>query len=536
MKRLISSAIFLLLVYGNAYSENELITGRDRFFSRPHLSRSIWIWGEGAELLNNSFARGDFFKFLKNPHGSGQAITNIYLDCKTFYLKDENWKKKMVTFIKQAHSNGVCVQFLAGNPAWGHQRYEVINIINAVSEYNSEQPLESRLDGIHLDIEPYTLPIWHTNDKFREKFFESVEKYGELMRNINPNIVFGLDVPTFWNEQETRRLLGAVDYLTLMNYTDNASLMADRAKRFVDIALKMDKKIESGIETQAPSKRWGVDYPITFYDEGWKLMEEILAKVVDKLGSSPAFIGFAVHYLESYRKMNKERKIVKDSTVYPSQETIKIYYAESPIKIDADVSDWKTGGKVFIGEKENLIYEAVKGNWNGASDLSCHARFAWNEDGLYALFEVLDDKIVQNYVKEQMINGDHIEFWLDTDYESDEALPYATDDDYQIGISPGNFSDVEKSIWVFVPSSFDQSKIKSVEYAVKRTESGYIVEMFYPNGFFDNFTPHAGKKIRLNIDPSDTDSDSNTQETLLSSSICRQYGNPRTFRMGEFVK
>jgi len=536
MKMFLTAVVFLMLIISNSYSQDEQMTGRERFFSRPHLSRSIWIWGEGIELINNGFARNSFFKFLKNPHGTGKSITNIYLDCKAYYLKDEVWKNKMVKFITQAHSNGICVQFLSGNPAWGYQGYEVTNIINAVSEYNSEQPLESRLDGVHLDIESYTLPVWHTNPKFREKFFESIEKYGELMRNMNPNIVFGLDVPTFWNEQEIEQLLSAVDYLTLMNYTDNASLMGDRAQKFVDVARRMDKKIESGIETQEPSKRWGVDYPITFEDEGWQLMEEILEKVNARLQTSPAFIGFSIHYLESYRKMNKGRKIIKDATVYPDQEIIKIPYVKSSVNIDGNVSDWDGIEKVYVGDKKNLIYEVTKGRWKGPSDLSCYARLAWNEDGLYALFEVTDDKIVQNYTKDQIINGDHIEFCLDTDYESDEYIPYSNDDDYQLGISPGNFSEVRPSIWAFVPSSFEQAKTGQVKYFVKKVSNGYVIEMFFPNGFFGDFKPQAGKKIRLNIDPSDTDTDSNSQEVMLSSSICRQYGNPRTFRLAEFVK
>lgn len=509
--------------------DSGVIYGKKRFFSRAKGTRSMWVWGT-HDILRSDREQKGLLNFAKNPHGA-PAITDIYFESGVHYMANEKLRPKLMEFIKTAHKQGACVQFLAGHPSWGHLHSDVYQIMEAISTYNQEVPPESRFDGVHLDIEPHTLPIWDTNPKLKQKFLESIALYGRKMREINPDIVFGIDIPVFWSDEEIQKLAEATDYLTLMNYTDNASAMYRRAKRYLEIADKLGKKVESGIETQESSRRWGVTPPVTFYDEGRDVMEQTLAKAEKLMSVYPSFIGFSVHHYASYKELQKERKIVKDTTVYPSQPIITIPRAKAPVQIDGSLTEWNGAGQIKIDDLQHVIYQISPNAWQGPDDFSTTAYVFWAQDGFYFAFSVVDDKIVQNFTGDQIVNGDHIELWLDLDYEGDEWKNWADEDDYQFGISPGNFAGVKPSICVWNPGEYDQSRLKAVKYAVKKTGKGYDIKMFIPYTCFDGFEPKPSQKIGINIDPSDTDGGNNQQEVLMSSSICRQYGNPRSFRL-----
>lgn len=230
------------------------------FFSRPAGTRSIWVW-ESINILQSKNEQQKFIDLLNTPPGNGAKITNVYFSSNVNFLRSETLKPKFMEFIASLHSHNITFQYLDGSPSWGHQNYDVFTLMDTVKAYNDSVPAEAKIDGIHLDVEPHTLPIWGTNPKFKLKFFESIEKYGKRMREINPSLVFGIDIPTFYTGEEIDRLAAATDYLTLMNYTDNAVLMAKRAQKFYDTANRLNKRVESGIETQPSTPKWGVTPP-----------------------------------------------------------------------------------------------------------------------------------------------------------------------------------------------------------------------------------------------------------------------------------
>lgn len=511
------------------------VYGKERFFARPAGTRSIWVWGNAYKMLLDDTIKKEFLEFCRNPHDISKPITNVYLDCSRFYLTND-LKPRLQSLITDAHKYGICIQFLAGDPAWAYQNRTVLTIIETVARYNESVPPEARFDGIHFDIEPHTMTMWGKEPRIRERFMESVQLYGKKMREHNPALVFGFDLPTFWNEPEIRIFAGSSDYLTLMNYTDNGVAMANRAEKFLKVAEELGTKVESGFETQAPSKQWGVTPPITFYDEGYERMEEILAKAAAKMGQSPAFIGYAIHYYESYRNMSKDRVVIADTNVYPEQPSILIPRRDEPISIDGNLEEYLGAGIVDIDTRQHLIYEITPGKWNGPQDLSCTSYLFWDNDGIYLAFDVTDDILFQKHTASKMVTGDHIELWFDMDYEGDEGQAYTNEDDFQIGVSPGNFDTVDPSLTIWLPGGEKEFHLSSITFAATETEKGYAIEMFIPFSFFNRSAPVLDENIRINIDPSDTDGPVDDQEILMSSSICRMYGNPRSFRRAVFGK
>ena len=129
-----------------------------------------------------------------------------------------------------------------------------------------------------------------------------------------------------------------------------------------------------------------------------------------------------------------------------------------------------------------------------------------------------------------MVTGDHIEILIDYDLQGDKEVNIMDNDDFQIGISPGNFAGVPPSLAYWFPDHIEEATLAKIQFAAQQTASGYTIEIALPWSLYPDFQPQAQQTLRINIDPSDTDDNPNVQETLLSTSPHRKLANPRTFR------
>ena len=134
-------------------------------------------------------------------------------------------------------------------------------------------------------------------------------------------------------------------------------------------------------------------------------------------------------------------------------------------------------------------------------------------------------------------------------------------DDFQIGLSPGNFKNLPPEIFIWVPS-VDPDTLREVVLAAKQKEKGYTLEVRLPVSFlFQNVSKRvgveplgspilkriskeqlalqkgvlnsaelkAGFRMGLMLDGSDCDAAHQPQKCLLSTSTERQWGDPTTF-------
>ena len=223
-------------------------------------------------------------------------------------------------------------------------------------------------------------------------------------------------------------------------------------------------------------------------------MEKILDKANEKFSESPSFIGFAIHYYESYSKMSKGETIIKDTQTYPDQPIINIPYRTNEIIIDGSLADWQSSSILNIKNKNHVVYQINQKRWQGASDLSAEIRFLWDNDGIYLAFDITDNDISQSYTGHQMVTGDHIEVWFDIDYKTDEGKAYLNEDDFQLGFSPGNFKKVAPSVCMYLPGDEETNDINLIDFKTAQKEDGYIIEAFIPNGFFGDFSTRKPTK------------------------------------------
>ena len=115
-------------------------------------------------------------------------------------------RRQIRRFVGTATSLGIAVQGLGGGPTWtGELRYLGQQLVSLVGGYNAKVGAAERLQGVHLDLEPYTLEGWLDDDVVEANFAEYlrtidgiVDTYRtELTRRHNRHLQLGFAVP-FW--------------------------------------------------------------------------------------------------------------------------------------------------------------------------------------------------------------------------------------------------------------------------------------------------------------------------------------------------
>lgn len=497
--------------------------------------RAMWVW-KSLEIIESPEKMERLFDFCAQPPAEAPLIKRLYFYATSGLLRSESGQKKLATFIQSAHARGIEVHLLGGSPEMSYQKIAGFNLIKNLNVYNTAVEPASRFDGLHLDIEPHTLGvIWEQDDRLRNRFIETIPMYYKKFNEIRNGMSLGLDIALGYTSdlKLLTTLIDNSDYVTIMDYRDRAESIIDGANPVMKIALERGKRVEIGIETQKPNQRYGVTPLITFWDEGAKKMEAELRKVEEYFRDDGSFSGIVVHDYNGYRLLPKEKNVVVDTRTYPVLPTIIAPYTRDPILINGDKSKWKNPPDVVMKGLRGIVFG--KSTWISEKDLGGNAWIAWDAKNFYIAVDVTDNQLVQPFEEKDMVNGDHVELWLDLDYEKNKDLGVASEGVYQLGLSPGNFADNPPGFHYWIPGGLSKSKRAEVEISAVKTKVGYFIEALIPWSILGDFEPSDEKPFRINIDLSDTDNMSNpSQESLMSTSPHRKFGNPKTFRYAEF--
>lgn len=197
----------------------------------------------------------------------------------------------------------------------------------------------------------------------------------------------------------------------------------------------------------------------------------------------------------------------------------------TPPTIDGDLADWGDAPCTLVDSADQISF-GDHDTWTGPDDLSGRVCYGWDATTLYVGFDIVDDVIVQKYTGTNIWRGDHVELWFDTQLQLDFDSDQAGGDDYQIGVSPGNFDDVPPDFFIWTPPTLIEN-YASVQYAVIQTERGYAAEMAIPASVLSGLRPAPDHAIGATFDPSDTDTPgSSEQELMLSTAPHTQWGVP----------
>lgn len=507
--------------------------------------RSIWVWR--IDPVTDLWVRKKLFDLCKLAN-----IKTCFVYFGDFNINNIIYLSKLKDFLGQAHNLNIKIHILESDPTWALQVYHncAINWIKPFLDYNKSQPPKYRFDGCAFDVEPYLNSQW-------QKYPKTIKmEYINLLRKMkifisgyeDANFKLGIPIPFFYEDEGDfeEKVLKYADYAVVMSYYDSAKKVIEVSRYHLTLAEKLRTPVYIGVETEDLMTNGKGRRQNTFFEEGWDYMESTLAKVNNEFEKNQWFAGFAIHHYTSYKSMPKEKNVPTKDRPLPNQTPVfEAPHTAGDIIIDGNIGDWDKTYPVSLDNLEQVV-DYGKTVWRGVNDYSLKAYAMWDESNVYFAFDVTDDKPVQDKVGQDIWEGDHIELWFDSDLIEDYNDAVNSDDDFQFGFSPGNFSLLPPETFIFAPEQDSSSDWQNnIEIASIRKDNGYTIEVkisiemfkeiLTKSLLFDNIGSNKaicfkeGMMFGFLIDGSDTDNLTMPQKLLISSSKERIWGDPTTF-------
>jgi hypothetical protein len=262
--------------------------------------KATYLWNTSSLLQN----KAGVFQFLQK-----NGINLVFLQVDTDVPANEYGN-----FIAEAGSLGIVVHALGGAPDWilNENQIKMYKLIDWVKTYNNSVPANEQFKGIHLDVEPFVMPIWSQDtDTMLGLWRDTVSGFVKEIKDDAPNLIAGADLPV-WLEKFnvpdghggrttlSSWMIRELDQITLMAYRDNSADILSSIENEMNEAEQNGKPIVVAVETKPSGEG-----PITFYNKGQAQMMQELGKVVNTLQSRTPFTGYAIHEYDSWITMKE---------------------------------------------------------------------------------------------------------------------------------------------------------------------------------------------------------------------------------------
>jgi len=198
-------------------------------------------------------------------------------------------------------------------------------------------------------------------------------------------------------------------------------------------------------------------------------------------------------------------------------------HASVALRLDGELNEWNE----VIGQDLSYIVSGAEA-YGGMADIAGTVYAQWDTSYLYLAARVFDDVYVQTRQDDRIDLGDALIVWLDTDLAGDFSLEVANEDDYQIGLSPGDFSSTTPHGVVWKPqqrADWDQAII----VGARRRSDGYTLEAMIPWPLLAQ-QPAPGRAFGFAVQLVDNDQPGTLgQDTVLSGAPNLRPGVPTSF-------
>ena len=204
--------------------------------------RAIWVWDMGPKIVMNESEhhRSEFYSFMAAPHGNSMVpIETIFLfaetnindqDCITDGINCKLLRAgRLREFIADAHSRGMEVHYLDGDPIWGLRApyNETPNrLLSTIFSYNAASMPEERFDAIQFDVEPWVLsgqnqPLsWQADEaqiwlEYRQNLVVWQGMVDQHNLDTGDQLRFGVDIPRWWDREPTLDMSNQIEIPSL---------------------------------------------------------------------------------------------------------------------------------------------------------------------------------------------------------------------------------------------------------------------------------------------------------------------------------
>ncbi|WP_054955544.1 hypothetical protein [Paenibacillus dakarensis] len=253
--------------------------------------KATWLW-------DTSIIRSEIDEILE--FGREEGVTTIFLQIQEA-VPAEDYR----LFIRSARLANIDVHALGGEPDWAYtdQNKEGLQLLDWLDEYNKTSAPEERFQGIQLDVEPYILKRWESEqEKVIEEWGSNMEVWVQEARRqgllVSAAVPFWLDsVPgPQGSDNFSRWMLEQTDAVAVMSYRDDGEKMYELSKEELAQADELGKFVWIGMELTDTVE----GEHLTFYDKSEKTMKSEANRAA-KLGSKhKSFAGLAVHHYQEW--------------------------------------------------------------------------------------------------------------------------------------------------------------------------------------------------------------------------------------------
>ena len=235
---------------------------------------ATWLWHVGTDVE-------DIVAFA-----SARRLREVYLNVPLRGVDED-----VAAMTHALRAKGIAVSCLGGDPAWTVDHDTALN-------WAFRATADAVFDGVHLDVEPWTLPGWPDD---AHALMASYSTLVEEMAEVAPLAVDLVPWLVDDHSEVVTRVARQCESMTVLAYRDDADSILAAAAGLVAVCDAAQTSFRIGVETQSPSR--DIPSDITFGDDGLAAMNSVLTTVAAKL-RRPLFDGFAIHHLRSWRAMS----------------------------------------------------------------------------------------------------------------------------------------------------------------------------------------------------------------------------------------
>ncbi len=494
------------------------------------------------------------------------AINTIYVlthNPDHYFIKESRNANLLIQFLNDCREKKISPNFFMVKSDWSSKdlHSEIHSQIRRILEFNGLNPDDQKISGLLIGLESAQSIRFTEDEIFQDNFLNLLKKIKDLIANFpGQKIELSFLIPREFNTRSRlmEDIIATVDYTILSDDNDNALSTVNASKKCIEIADQLTKKVWIANQTGNIANSINYFRNNTFYEEGWKLMEQQFKLVAANFSNQKGFGGFVIDSFFSYWNLHEEKKLPQNLLRWRSAENELVksvsYQSIQPINIDGDLKDWSHLQPAAISTSLNLISKT-----RANDTISCEYYSLWDDDNIYWAFRIFDLDSVEPSVQSHNWDSDHIQLWLDLQIAEDFTESDMSSDDFLLRISPGDF-DTTPPVTVISMPQMGTELYQGVKTASSKLVDGYILEVKIPFTVLYNgqtvsmgrkkviysrteehflSTPYRGMgtnffadyQLGFNVVVSDFDYDG---KTLISSSSGFISRNPSTFGLLEF--
>ncbi len=193
--------------------------------------------------------------------------------------------------VRALGGRGVRVSCLGGDATWSTDA-------DAAVAWAERATASGMFTGVHLDIEPWTLPEWAPHaDMLLTGLARTIAAVAAASRGLPVEV----DLPGWVARTHPAgfdRAVRAADRVTIMAFRDTAAAIAAEADAAIAVTAARAKPFRVGVDT-VPSSRPDT----TFHGDGRDALTRQTSAVARDLARLPGFAGIAVHDLAAWREL-----------------------------------------------------------------------------------------------------------------------------------------------------------------------------------------------------------------------------------------